>query len=402
MKDENGDAVRLNETFGAETTAYTASTTADELTALAEPYEPGYTVTYNGSESGVIPLSDGENTVVIVVKNTAGYEKSYTLTVNKVASISVTFSVTPADATVNLQDSFGDRIWPVNGAYSLLAGADYSYTVTKNGYIGQKNSFQLTQSGVVEIALERAPANESIDETIYAQWGSFRGETTWALRRRELPMTRRRRSCCGLRGTAPAGPPRPVPPSWWTGILDVHRQHHQAVDRNTGEIVAEGTMAGSSSFSIVPATYAAGMIFVGLSNGRIQAFNAETLESLWLYTDPLGGQPNCPITYQDGYIYAGFWNSETRDANFVCLSVTDEDPTATEESKISTWSYTRAGGFYWAGAYATEQFVLVGTDDGQSGYSSESASLLVFDRLTGALLDSPGRHSGRYPVQCLL
>ena len=55
--------------------------------------------------------------------------------------------------------------------------------------------------------------------------------------------------------------------------------------------------------------------------------------------------------------------------------MTDEDPTATEESKISTWSYTRAGGFYWAGAYATEQFVLVGTDDGQSGYSSESASL---------------------------
>lgn len=389
LKDENGDAVRLNETFGAETTAYTASTTADELTALAEPYEPGYTVTYNGSESGVIPLSDGENTVVIVVKNTAGYEKSYTLTVNKVASISVTFSVTPADATVNLQDSFGDRIWPVNGAYSLLAGADYSYTVTKNGYIGQKNSFQLTQSGVVEIALEQAPANESIDETIYAQWGSFRGENNLGITEARTPYDPEEAELLWAARYGSGWSSAPGSPILVDGdIVTYIGSTIKRLDRNTGEIVAEGTMAGSSSFSIVPATYAAGMIFVGLSNGRIQAFNAETLESLWLYTDPLGGQPNCPITYQDGYIYAGFWNNETRDANFVCLSVTDEDPTATEESKISTWSYTRAGGFYWAGAYATEQFVLVGTDDGQSGYSSESASLLVFDRLTGALLDS--------------
>ena len=40
------------------------------------------------------------------------------------------------------------------------------------------------------------------------------------------------------------------------------------------------------------------MIFVGLANGCVQAFDAVTLESLWLYEDPLGGQPNCPITYE--------------------------------------------------------------------------------------------------------
>lgn len=82
-------------------------------------------------------------------------------------------------------------------------------------------------------------------------------------------------------------------------------------------------MVGSSSFSIVPATYGDGMIFVGLSDGRIQAFNAKDLTSLWVYQDDLKGQPNCPITYKDGYIYAGFWNSEEKDANFACISVTD-------------------------------------------------------------------------------
>ena len=68
-------------------------------------------------------------------------------------------------------------------------------------------------------------------------------------------------------------------------------------------------------------------------------------ESLWVYQDALGGQPNCPIAYADGYIYTGFWNSETKQANFACLSVTDEDATKTNEAKLPTWTYTH-NGFY--------------------------------------------------------
>ena len=45
------------------------------------------------------------------------------------------------------------------------------------------------------------------------------------------------------------------------------------------------------------------MIFVGLAGGAVQAFNAETLESLWVFKDTLGGQPNCTIQYSDGYLY---------------------------------------------------------------------------------------------------
>ena len=71
-------------------------------------------------------------------------------------------------------------------------------------------------------------------------------------------------------------------------IKPPRRQHRQGARR--------GHDAGTSSFSINPATYADGMIFVGLSGGKIQAFNAKTLESLWVYTDPLGGQPNTSPT----------------------------------------------------------------------------------------------------------
>ena len=153
-------------------------------------------------------------------------------------------------------------------------------------------------------------------------------------------------------------------------------------------------MAGKSSFAINNPTYAEGVILVGLSDGRIQAFNADTLDSLWIYTDPLGGQPDSPITVKDGYAYTGFWNSEVEEASFVCLSLTDEDPTNQTEAKAETWRYVRKGGFYWAGAYLCSDYVLVGTDDGEDGYTSDTASLLLLDPKSGELLASMDGFTG--------
>lgn len=158
-----------------------------------------------------------------------------------------------------------------------------------------------------------------------------------------------------------------------------------------------GDMVTNSNFNIVPPTYADGMIFVGLSNGTIQAFDAETLESLWVYEDPLKGQPNSPLVYYDGYVYTGFWNSETKAANFVCVSATDENPDDTQEAKYATWTYQQAGGFYWSGAYISDNFVLVGTDDGQSGYLSDTSNLLSLDPKTGKLIDKIGNLNGDHP-----
>ena len=75
-------------------------------------------------------------------------------------------------------------------------------------------------------------------------------------------------------------------------------------------------MIRTSAFNITPPTYGDGMIFVALASGAVQVFNADTLESLWVYEDPLHGQPNSPITYHDGYVYTGFWNGETGVANY--------------------------------------------------------------------------------------
>lgn len=105
----------------------------------------------------------------------------------------------------------------------------------------------------------------------------------------------------------------------------------------TGTVVATGAMCDTSSFAITSATYGpdCGMLFVALSSGTVQAFDAATLDSLWIYQDMLGGQPNCPLTYHDGYVYTGFWNQEQENANFVCLSATDENPTSGSEKKLA-------------------------------------------------------------------
>lgn len=389
LTDENGKTVNMNETFKASTTEYTATTTADKITVNAVPYKEAYTVTYNGSENGEVELVKGENTVNIVVRNDDNIETVYTVKITKVDSIFVSFSVNPADAVILLKDRFGERLWPdENGRYSIMAGAEYSYIVTRSGYIATGNSFTSSKNMLISVNLEKAA--ESSFKNLSAYWPNFRnGENHLGINTSKTPYAPEDAELLwavkyGSGWRAAPGSPIIVDDCIVTYVGSTIKK----INKDTGAVIAEGKMVGSSSFSIVPPTYADGMIFVGLSGGRIQAFNAETLESIWVYTDALGGRPNCPITYKDGYIYAGFWNGEDKGANFACVSVTDEDPNETTEAKEASWTYTRVGGFYWAGAYASDKFVVVGTDDGLSGYSAESASLLVFDRITGELVDS--------------
>lgn len=157
------------------------------------------------------------------------------------------------------------------------------------------------------------------------------------------------------------------------------------LDPDTGEIVQEGQLVGSTDWGYTPPTYADGVIYCPLQNGTVQAVDAQTLESLWVYKDELGGQSLSMITYKDGYVYTGFWNSETKDANFVCLSATDEDPDNTVEAKSPTWVHKQAGGFYWAGSIAIGNAIVVGTDDGESGNLGTS-HLLSFDAKTGKVI----------------
>ncbi len=171
----------------------------------------------------------------------------------------------------------------------------------------------------------------------------------------------------------------------------------------TGKVKASADMVGSPSYGYTPPTYGDGMIFAPLGNGTIQAFDAATLKSLWVYRDAQKGQALSPITYSDGCIYTGFWNKETDAASFVCIAADDEDPSRTNEEKPYKWTYSHVGGFYWAGAAAIGDFIVVQSDDGTSSYAG-SGKLYVFNKLNGSVIDSAdisgdGRSSIAYDSQ---
>ena len=341
---------------------------------------------------------------------------TYRMAVLKSPPVLASFEVQPGEALLSMYETLsGQRLWPEGDTFSLCEGYSYRYVLSSAGYVARtgvlcvtrdendalvvtdgEEVHSVTESGdggalTLQWALEEAPVNESIDPELESLWPNFRGnDENNGVTDAPVPYTADDGTLywanqIGEGYDADAvGSPILVDGDIITYAGDtIYR-----IDTVTGEIKSTGQMDHKSSFSITPPTYADGMVFVALSSGTVQAFNAETLESLWLYMDPLGGQPNCPLTIRDGYLYTGFWNSETSDANFVCLSVTDEDPTQEKEAKAASWYYTAKGGFYWAGAYVSEDFVLVGTDDGTNYGDSQTSRLLMFDRHDGALLDS--------------
>ena len=345
-----------------------------------------------------VPLKAGSaaaETITITVshKETGSIAGTYTIKVNKQAPIETTITTTPGDATVFLtSDVTGDRILPGDkGIYTLDSGSSYTVVVTRYGYVGQKKTFTAGEANkTIQIKLEKAPDSTLKDIELPTDWPLFRKndenngvvDVRTPITAEDTVLVWANKLGEGYSGGA-VGSPIIV-----GGYLYTYSGTTiMKVDKETGLVLKTGTMVGGSAFAINCATYAEGMIFIGLANGRVQAFNAETLESLWVYRDALGGQPNCPIAYADGYIYTGFWNQETKQANFACLSVTDEDATKTNEAKLPTWTYTH-NGFYWAGAYVNSDFVLVTTDDGAEGYVTGRGSILSLNPKTGKLIDS--------------
>lgn len=127
--------------------------------------------------------------------------------------------------------------------------------------------------------------------------------------------------------------------------------------------------------------YGDGKLFVLLSN-RIQAFDAETMEPLWL--TPAEKQMLCTITYNDGYIYTGYTNgggggTGATQGAYVCVSTEDEDPSDPYEVKDYVWK-SETGGYYWAGGVVVGSRIYFVGDSGVL-YSHHLTKDVVYDTL---------------------
>ncbi len=417
LKDRTGGTVKIDpKTFNADIAEYTATTGSDEITITADPTvkDAGYTITFNGSESNVVPLTEGENNIEIKVKNAEGLEKTYTLKVTRTPASKVKFSVSPSDAVVFVMDEFKNRLWPnESGEFGFIPGVKYTYNVTASGYIGKTETITAAEDTIIMVNLEKAP--ETSFTEFESGWPSFGlNEKNNIVIDRPTPLTKEETALywatkvvevANIGGESsynnnPVGVPILINDFLYTYA----KNKLFKIDKMNGTILETGTMSGgTSTYAICSLAYGEGLIFVGLNGGTVQAFNAETLESVWVYHDSLGGQPNGQLTYNDGYLYTGFWNGESKNANFACISVTDEDPARTDEEKIAAWTHSQMGGFYWAGAYVDDDYLYIGTDDGSAEGTSTNTHLLSIDKRTGKIVDDvalPGGGDIRCSVTC--
>lgn len=390
----NGNEAYLNPAFKNSVYDYSADISAAIETVLvtATPKDASCTVTYNGQTDSNVDIKDTDTIVVRVEKD--GIYSEYTIKLNKKTAYTVKFETYPANAIVRLQDPKKAILSPnADGVYeNLLPDTDYTWVVTCKGYVTKtgtlNNPAQLT-NGVLSVILSAAPASSLPDYS--GEWPTFRNsKNNNALTSTLTPDSAETAELKWVKKYGSGWGPKAV-------NLPIIVNNHVYIARNddifclskdTGEAVVSGKLASpQGGYGTNSMVYAEGMVFVQLDNGCIQALRADTLESLWV-TESFGGQTISPITYYNGYIYTGTWGSETKEQNFACFSVTDEDPTNGFETKYATWLRPHAGGYYWVGAYVNDVCAVFGSDDGTGGSDSPTAVLYSVNPVTGSIIDT--------------
>ena len=139
LKTPAGAAVVLKDRSGAEITGKNGT-----YTVAAGTYT--YTVSKFGYET-----KTGNITVSADVTET--------VTLTELATRTLTFAVTPADATVTVTHPVGDTIKPeADGGYKLYLGETYAYTVAKADYITVSGSFTAAKNDTIKVTLTYAGA----------------------------------------------------------------------------------------------------------------------------------------------------------------------------------------------------------------------------------------------------
>lgn len=177
---------------------------------------------------------------------------------------------------------------------------------------------------------------------------------------------------------------------------------------------------GTVEYAMNPMLYAEGLFFIPITNGRVQAVDSKTLKPVWC-SESLGGQCVSNLSYGKingkGYIFSGTWTGELTDGEFFAVAIDDkgiyeetnkvkmqpsqEEKTVVQKVKKVAWKFTpskndkttpseynKPRGFYWSGAYVTDKYLAIGTDDGYSeGEYNSGSSLYTLNPKTGEIID---------------
>lgn len=348
-----------------------------------------------------IPLTGTSATEALTIElfSGEGAKADYSFIIKKSKPIALRFTWSPDHAIFHLYDGAGDEIEKKNdGSYALIEGASYRYTLVASGYVSSNKEFVAEDCGSMHFAMEKAKDNNAIDPNIGADWGSFRGDKNNAVTGNRTPSTADEAVAYWYTTTgSESNVGQVIYVNNYLVTFSYIGKNCRLVmlDPTSGNVVAEGIMLGSGG--TIP-TYAEGMIFAPYTAGGVQAFNAKprpqtaqekamgtysegvmVLDSLWYYRDALGGTAYSAVYYEDGCVYANWYNSG--ESALVCLTITDENSADGYEKKIPLWRWVRSEGFYWSGACTNSGFTVVGGE-------GNNPSIACFDAKTGKLLDS--------------
>ena len=356
--------------------------TTEILEFSADCFSEGCTLTYNGQESAAVDVSDCDKVEVTVSKD--GISNTYTVKLQKQPVSKVKFVTEPAEAVLTVSDHTGAKLQAdEDGCYSgMFSVHEYRYRVTLGGYVTAEGIVP-SDGGEMNVVLQKVSGEQP--KEVNAEWKNFRGsDNNMAIV--DVALPKEHAAARWIKDFDNSYPSVEIIVD--DSLVVMCGKMLYKLDLESGEVLQSAEMAAAPNFGYTPPTYGAGMIFCPLSSGTIQAFNAETLESLWIYKDSIGGQSLSPITYSDGCIYTGFWKREEGAANYVCIDVTDEDSDTTDESKTALWTYKQEGGFYWAGSVVVGNAVIVGSDDGAEEGSNGTSNLYSFDKKSGAVISA--------------
>lgn len=214
------------------------------------------------------------------------------------------------------------------------------------------------------------------------------------------------------------------------------------LDPDTGEVIRRGDLHGAVNWGYTAVTCAklsngTEVYLCPLGGGMIEAVNADPgkdkLEPIWtfrpkekddagqykwaltperdkkedetpdaedltpdgkVYVASAVHQSLCPILYSDGIVYTGYFAGDYEFYDYY-IAIAAEEVTVsgkTYEPGELIWKYKSKGGFYWNGAAAVGNAVIVGTQDGVNnndvtGKMSEvkaDSHILALDKKTGS------------------
>lgn len=291
----------------------------------------------------VVTLAD--ETVLTAVSENA-------VTYSDISQIQASATVTAEDnaAGIIVRKASGEIVAKGTGSVTatIQKKADYEYYVYKKGCYSVVGNLKSTD-GDVTISGVKLKTCDIADSDA---WASFRGsDSNMAIVDIATPTAENTLEKWSYKSSI--NPVYVTPPMLMGDYLIVaYGTSLEKINASDGKLVASGTMQMNSVYTQQPPAYGDGRIYFAQNGGRMEAFDAETLKSLWKYTNKSGGQDSAPILYKDGYVYTGYWGTTSE---FVCIDA------ATGEEK---WTKSVAGGFYWAGPVIVGNAVIVGSDNG--------------------------------------